>query len=132
MQTKTTRLVYWISTILFAALMIFSAIGGLKPTPEAISVLHDQLGYPIYFIRFISMAKILGAITLFVPGFPRVREWAYAGLMFDLLGAVVSVVATAGKLEAGTAFILLPILLGLISYFSWKKRTGDSTPKHAS
>jgi hypothetical protein len=121
MPTKTIKIVYWISTILFAALMIFSATGGLKPSPETVAFLHDQLGYPIYFIRFLSVAKILGAIALFVPGFPRVREWAYAGLMFDLVGAIVSIVAVAGKVDAGAGFILFAVLLGMTSYFSWKK-----------
>lgn len=122
MSPKTANIVYWISTLLFAALMIFSAIGGLKPSPESVAVLHDQLGYPIYFIRFLSVAKILGAIALFIPGFPRVREWAYAGLVFDLVGAIVSIVAVAGKLDPGVAFIVLALVLGMTSYLMWKKR----------
>jgi uncharacterized membrane protein YphA (DoxX/SURF4 family) len=121
MAPRSIKIIYWTSTVLFAALMIFSATGGLKPSPETVTFLHDQLGYPIYFIRFLSVAKILGAIALFIPGFPRVREWAYAGLMFDLVGAIVSVVAVAGKPDPGAAFILLPIVLGMTSYFSWGK-----------
>jgi hypothetical protein len=124
MQPKTLNLLYWISTILFDALMIFSASGGLKPSPEAVAFLHDQLGYPIYFIRFLSVAKILGAIALFVPGFPRVREWAYAGLMFDLIGAIVSIIAVTGTVDPGVAFIALAIVLGMTSYFLWKNKAG--------
>jgi hypothetical protein len=122
MQPKTINIIYWVSTVLFAALMIFSAIGGLKPTAETIAFMHDRLGYPIYFIRFLSVAKLIGAIVILGPAFPRVKEWAYAGLMFDLVGALVSVIAVAGKVEPGASFIVLAIVLGMTSYFLWKKR----------
>jgi DoxX-like family len=124
MQPKTVNIVYWISTILFATLMIFSAIGGLKPTPESIAFMHDQLGYPIYFIRFLSVAKLIGAIAILEQRFPRVKEWAYAGLIFDLIGAIVSVIAVAGKLDPGVAFIVLALALGVTSYVMWRKRSG--------
>jgi hypothetical protein len=126
MQPKTINLIYWISTILFAALMIFSAIGGLKPAPEAIAFMHDQLGYPIYFIRFLSVAKLIGAIVILGPAFPRVKEWAYAGLMFDLIGALVSVIAATGKVDPGVAFIVFAMILGMTSYFMWKKKGENS------
>jgi hypothetical protein len=54
MTTKTNNLVYWISTIIFSGLMIFSAVGGVKPGEQSIQIIHDGLGYPIYFIQFIS------------------------------------------------------------------------------
>jgi hypothetical protein len=122
MITKTSRIIYWVTTILFAAFMIYSSIGGLKPTPETVAFLHDYLGYPIYFIRFISIAKIIGAVTLLIPGLRSIKEWAYAGLIFDLVGAFVSVIAVAGKVEPGASFIVLAIVLGMTSYFLWKKR----------
>ena len=68
MTLKTTNTVYWISTIIFAALMIFSAAGGLQPTQQAIQLIHDSLGYPVYFIQFISFAKLIGAIIILIPG----------------------------------------------------------------
>jgi len=78
MTTKTNNLVYWISTIIFSALMIFSAIGGLQPTQQAIQLIHDGLGYPVYFIQFISIAKLLGVIVILIPGRGRIKDWAYA------------------------------------------------------
>ncbi|MEO8567739.1 MAG: DoxX family protein, partial [Ginsengibacter sp.] len=89
----------WISTFIFAALMIFSAAGGLQPSLQAIQIIHDGLGYPIYFIQFISIAKLLGAIIILIPGLNRIKEWAYAGLFFDLAGAVYSGVASTGKFD---------------------------------
>src|SRR3954464_4037333 len=98
MQPKTLNLLYWIFTILFAVLMIFSAYGGVQPNADTIKIMHDFMGYPIYFIQFISIAKLLGVIAILIPGLnSRIKEWAYAGLFFDLAGAIYSVVAASGK-----------------------------------
>lgn len=122
MSGKTLQIVYWISTVLFAGFMAFSSSGGLEPNAQTVQFLHDYLGFPIYFIRFISIAKIAGAITLLIPGLKSIKEWAYAGLFFDLAGAIVAIISVSGKFEGGALFILMPILIGLVSYFTWKKR----------
>lgn len=101
--------------------MMWSGIPGIKPNEQSIQFMHEFLGYPVYFIQFISVAKVLGAMAILIPGFNKVKEWAYAGLFFDLIGAIYSVVAASGKLEAGTLFILLPIILGALSYYYWKR-----------
>lgn len=122
MNTKTANILYWMCTIFFAALMIFSAVGGLQPTKQAIEFLHDGLGYPIYFIQFISVAKLLGSVAILIPTRSFVKEWAYAGLFFDLAGAVFSGVATAGKFDPMMLTLLLWIVPGVISYILWKRR----------
>src|SRR5688500_13856303 len=99
MTTKATNLIYWISTIIFAALMIFSSVGGLQLSQQAIQLIHDVLGYPVYFIQFISIAKLIGAIVILIPGLDRIKEWAYAGLFFDLTGAIYSGVASSGTFD---------------------------------
>ncbi len=50
-----------------------------------------MLGYPAYIIPFIGFAKIIGSVAILVPGYPRIKEWAYAGLTFDLILATFSV-----------------------------------------
>ena len=122
MTTKTNNLVYWISTIIFAALMVFSAIGGLKPTQQAIQLIHDGLGYPVYFIQFISIAKLLGAIIILIPGSGRIKDWAYAGLFFDLAGAVYSGIATSAKFNPLLLTMLIWIVPGILSYYFWLKK----------
>lgn len=122
MTAKTTNIIYWASTIIFAALMIFSAAGGLQPTQRAIEVLHDGLGYPVYFIQFISVAKILGSIAILIPGLNRVKEWAYAGLFFDLAGAVYSGVAASGQVDPMMLTLLAWIIPGIVSYYYWQKK----------
>jgi hypothetical protein len=119
---KKTNIFYWVSTILFAAFMAWSGIPGIKPDERSIQFMHDGLGYPIYFIQFISAAKVLGAIAILVPGFNKIKEWAYAGLFFDLVGAFYSLNAVAGKFEGGSTFIFLPLVIGGLSYYFWKKK----------
>ncbi len=122
MTNRTTNIIYWVSTIIFAGLMIFSAVGGLQPSQQAIQILHDGLGYPVYFIQFISFAKLLGSIAILIPGLNRIKEWAYAGLFFDLAGAVYSGIASSGKFDPMILTLLAWILPGILSYYFWSKR----------
>src|SRR5215471_11076168 len=122
MTTKTANLIYWISTAIFAALMIFSASGGLQPTQSVIQLIHDQLGYPVYFIPFISFAKLIGCIVILIPRVNRsVKEWAYAGLFFDLAGAIYSGIVVEGKFNPLILAMLIWIIPGVISYYYWHK-----------
>jgi len=118
---KTTTILYWVFTILFSVLMIFSAIGGLQPSQDTIKMLHDSLGYPVYFIQFLSFAKLLGAIAILIPGLKKIKEWAYAGLFFDLAGAVYSGIAVTG-FDPKMLFILVWVLAGVLSYYYWNKK----------
>jgi hypothetical protein len=102
--------------------MIFSASGGIQPSKPAIQLMHDSLSYPIYFIQLISIAKLLGSIIILIPGLNRVKEWAYAGLFFDLAGAVYSGVAVAGKFDPMMLGMLAWIIPGIVSYYFWHKK----------
>ncbi len=123
MKPKTINTLYWVFTILFAVLMIFSAVGGLQPTQQAIQLMHDGLGYPIYFIQFISIAKILGAVAIVIPGLKKIKEWAYAGLFFDLAGAVYSGIASSGKFDPMMLTLFAWIVPGILSYYYWTKKS---------
>jgi hypothetical protein len=123
MSPKTINITYWVSTLLFAALMIFSSIGGIQPSKDAIELMHDGLGYPVYFIQFISIAKLLGAVVILVPAAKKIKEWAYAGLFFDLAGAVYSGVAASGKFDPMMLMMLGWIVPGIVSYYYWNKKT---------
>ena len=123
MTTKSTNIIYWVSTIIFAALMIFSASGGIQPSEQTIQILHDGLGYPVYFIQFISYAKLLGSIAILIPGLNKTaKEWAYAGLFFDLAVSVYSGVASSGKFDAMMLTLLAWIIPGILSYYFWHKK----------
>jgi uncharacterized membrane protein YphA (DoxX/SURF4 family) len=110
---KITKILHWVFNILFAGLMLSSGIQNAMSTPDSVKMMHDALGYPLYFIPFIGIAKILGSIAILIPGFPRIKEWAYAGLTFDLIGATYSVYCVPmpeGKWYYMVPFLALPVL----------------------
>jgi hypothetical protein len=117
---KKTNIFYWIFTGLFGFFMFFSAIPDILSSPVAIEGMHKGLGYPVYFVPFIGVAKALGVIAILVPGLPRLKEWAYAGLFFDLIGATYSIIAIGNI--SGAGFMVLPIALGITSYLIYTKR----------
>ncbi|RYZ55202.1 MAG: DoxX family protein [Sphingobacteriales bacterium] len=116
---KKTKIIYLVATFLFAAFMLFTAIPDIIVTQEAATFMK-HLGYPPYFTPFIGIAKVLGVIAILVPGFPRIREWAYAGLFFDLIGATYSIISTDG-LQLPMLFMLVPFVLGTVSYVYYHK-----------
>ncbi len=122
MTAKNTNVLYWTSTILFALLMIFSAVGGIQPSQQAVQLIHDSLGYPIYFIQFISVAKLIGSVAILIPSFNRIKEWAYAGLFFDLSAAIYSGIASSGKFDPLMITLLIWIVPGILSYVFWHKK----------
>lgn len=121
MSPKTTRILYWVFTILFAGLMIFSSIGGLQPSEQGKQLMHDYLGYPIYFIQLISWAKIVGSVVLLIPGLNKIKEWAYAGLFFDLAAAIYSAIAVAKAIDPLMLTMLAWIIPGVLSYIYWNR-----------
>ena len=108
---KRTKIIYWIFTGLFGVFMLFTAM----PSEEGTALITGPLGYPDYFVSFIAIAKVLGVIGILIPGFPRVREWAYAGLFFDIISATYSFYAV-NMIGAGSLFMLVPFGLGIGSY----------------
>lgn len=123
---KKTKIIYWVLTGLFAFLMLGSAIPYILSMPVAVKGMHEELGYPVYFIPFIGVAKLLGVIAILVPGYSRLKEWAYAGLVFDLIGATYSISA-AGKPVGDYIFMVLPLALAFGSYIFYQKKKQHST-----
>jgi hypothetical protein len=126
-QTTTSKrdtIIYWISTGLFCAFMLTSAIPNILSSPEWVTI-FEQLGYPAYMLPFLGVAKLLGVIALLVPGFNRLKEWAYAGMVFDLFGAVYSGIAVGG-FNPQMLVLLIPFALLAVSYIYHHKRIGTN------
>jgi hypothetical protein len=91
-------LAYWLTTGLFCAVLGFSGFAHfshLEPMVEAMA----KLGYPLYFMTILGSAKLLGVATLLAPRRPLLKEWAYAGFAFNLLGATASHAFTGDPLS---------------------------------
>ena len=89
---------------------------------DAIKLIHGMLGYPEYFIPFTGWAKLIGAIVLLIPGNGRIKEWAYAGLFFDLIAAVYSGIAVSKSFDPLMLTMLIWFAPGILSYIFWHKK----------
>jgi uncharacterized membrane protein YphA (DoxX/SURF4 family) len=122
----TKSIVYWTMTIL-VALPIGS--GGVGQIVQYLANPHGVvpvLGYPMYFFAILGFWKVLGAIAILVPGFPRLKEWAYAGIFFDLTGAAASCAAVGGY-GAYAFHVLAPLIITGFTVASWALRPQSRT-----
>jgi hypothetical protein len=118
---KKINIIYWVSTVLILLLMLSSVAGTFFiHDPKSVEKMAP-LGYPAYVMQMLAVAKILGIIAILVPGFPRIKEWAYAGFTFDLLGATISMIIT-GFAVADWAPMLIFIAILVVSYIYFHKR----------
>ncbi|AEV98028.1 hypothetical protein A4D02_14685 [Niastella koreensis] len=122
MKPTTINILYWVFTLLFVALMMFASFDSIMVSPKAIGFIHDMLGFPIYFIAFTGYAKLLGCIAILIPGLKTIKEWAYAGLFFDLAGATYAGIAVAPTFNPQIFGMLIWFIFGILSYIFWKKR----------
>ena len=120
MSKTTINIIYWTSTALILAMMLFSAATSFMENPEGAKML-TAIGYRPYVLHLLAVGKVLGVIAILTPGFPRLKEWAYAGFTFDLIGATFSFYAS------GFAFkdwVFIPVLIAILScsYIFYHKR----------
>lgn len=104
--TRVVKITYWITTILLALQYTLGGVVDVIQPPTAVETMR-HLGYPPYFLPMLGVAKLLAVPALLVPGFPRLREWAYAGITFNLIAAAYS------HLRAGDSVgtIALPLVI---------------------
>lgn len=117
---KRTKTLYWVFTTLFSAAMIFTAVPDVLLSADAVTFMKDHLGFPNYFTFFIGVAKILGSIVILIPGLKTLKEWAYAGLVFDLAGAIYSVISVDG-FQPQMLIMLIWVVLFVLSYVFYQK-----------
>ena len=105
---------YWIATGLFCLLFTFAGTANLlrvEVQREAI----EALGYPVYLMTILGVAKLSGVIALLAPRLPVLKEWAYAGFAFDMLGASASH-AFVGDSIPSIIIPLVAMAVGGVSY----------------
>jgi hypothetical protein len=122
---NTRKIAYWTTTILVAFFMTggVAQIAQYRANPHGVV---PELGYPMYFFAILGIWKVLGAITILVPGFPRLKEWAYAGIFFDLTGAAASC-AWVGGYGAYGFHVIAPLLIAGLLVASWALRPESRT-----
>ena len=112
--------------------MLFSSWSSIMVNADSVNLIHGMLGYPVYFIPFTGWAKLIGVIAILVPGLKRVKEWAYAGLFFDLTAAVYSGIAVAKTFNPLMLTLLFWFVPGILSYIFWHKKMNASREKPVS
>jgi uncharacterized membrane protein YphA (DoxX/SURF4 family) len=112
-----TARVFWIATVIVAIESIVGGFGGVARIDHVRDVLEVQLGYPSYIAIILGVCKIAGGLALLAPGLPRLKEWAYAGMLFIYTGAAVSYLAVGDIGDAAG-----PIGFTIITMTSWALR----------
>jgi hypothetical protein len=83
------------------------------------------LGYPQYLAFIIGVWKLPCAITLLVPRFERLKEWAYAGAFFMFSGAAASYVFVGDGTSNWIPLLIVPSIFAAITLGSWALRPAD-------
>lgn len=123
---KARTIGYWICTVLIAFSFLSGGAVYLLRVPEPVAgVIH--LGYPAYFVTILGIWKLLGGVAVLLPGFALVKEWAYAGMIFDLTGASASSAASGN----GVRHVLVPLALAALVVASWALRPEGRRLKRA-
>jgi len=119
-MTKRNKIIYWIATIWLSLGMVSSGVVQLIHMKEEVDLM-THLGYPLYFLTIIGVWKMLGVITVLIPKFPLVKEWAYAGFFIAMTGAVISHVVVGDELKESFG----PVLLIVLTIVSWYFRPAE-------
>lgn len=121
-MTKRIKIIYWVSTLWLALGMTSTGIVQLIQMEQEVDRMN-LIGYPIYFLTLIGVWKILGVVTVLVPKFPLLKEWAYAGFFFAMSGAMFSHIASGSPISDLFPPLLLLVLTGISWYFRPANRT---------
>ncbi|HTE86701.1 MAG TPA: DoxX family protein [Dehalococcoidia bacterium] len=121
----TKGIAYWVAT----AILVFAVLsGGVGQLAHAWGTLETVtiLGYPPYILTILGFWKVLGAIVLLAPRFPRLKEWAYAGIVSETTGAAASHVLAGNYGDYGY-HIVVTLLLAVLTVASWALRPQSRT-----
>lgn len=116
---KKLKTWYWIATIIFALMMIMDGFGGITQQEAGKEVLK-HLGYPMYLLIIVGIAKLLGAISILQHKYTAIKEWAYAGFAINFIGAF----ASRAFVGDGISLLIPPVIalvIMFIPYTLWKK-----------
>ena len=116
-QEKLRVIAYWVTTILGPASFVIGGILFLSHGQQQVATLA-HLGYPPYLLNILGFWKLLAVIAVLVPGFPLLKEWAYAGFFFELTGAA----ASHGFVGDDVGQILAPLFFLALVMASWALR----------
>jgi len=113
-MSKRNKIIYWIATAWLSLGMLSTGVVQLIKMKEEADM-FTRLGYPSYLLTLIGVWKILGVAAILIPKFPVLKEWAYAGFVFVMSGAIVSHLAVNDAAKE----LFGPSLLLVLTAVSW-------------
>jgi uncharacterized membrane protein YphA (DoxX/SURF4 family) len=119
-QSRGKMIAYWTVTTLLAMSITLSGIGQLMQYGGNVELVAN-IGFPLYVTYILGSWKLLGVIAIVVPGIPRLKEWAHAGIFFLMTGAALSHVFANDYGYYGS-YIILPLLYAALNIASWALR----------
>ena len=114
---KAQAVGYWVCTVLIGLSFLSGGVADLLRPPQVVEGM-THLGYPAYFMIILGVWKLLGAGVVLLPGLALIKEWAYAGMIFDLTGASASHIASGDDVR----HIVTPLVLAVLVVASWALR----------
>lgn len=125
-RTRARKIGYWIITGLLVAELLTGGIWDVVRTSYVVAVVI-RLGYPLCVLTIVGVWKLLAVPALLAPGMGLLKEWAYAGVFFEMTGAAASHAASGEYREA-----IAPLLIAALVVVSWWLRPASrrcgSTP----
>jgi hypothetical protein len=118
-RSRWHSIAYWVTTALVAFELALGCVWDILRVSQIRGLIVERLDYPLYFLTILGIWKLLDSVALNIPLFPRLKEWAYAGVIFDLTGAVASLWAS-GLIGAST--MAYPIVMTGVTVASWALR----------
>jgi len=125
MRTKTKIIGYWITTAVLAVELFSSAVLELTHSWGTLETV-TMLGYPVYLLTILGLWKVLGVTAILLPGFPRLKEWAYAGIFFNMTGAAASY-AFVQDFGIYASNLIVPLFFAGLAIASWALRPQSRT-----
>jgi hypothetical protein len=125
---KAKAIGYWVTTGLLCAELVTGGVWDVSHSGYAAGIVA-RLGYPVYILTILGVWKLLAVPALIAPGVPRLKEWAYAGIFFEMTGAAASH-AACGELKE----MIVPSILTVLGMASWWMRPPGrtmGTPAHS-
>jgi hypothetical protein len=115
----------WIVQVLLALLFLFTGGTKLVIPPDVLAKMGspNQILLPGWFMHFIGVCEVLGALGLLLPGLLRIKPWltplAAAGLFVIMIGATALTVAADG-VAAGVVPLVVGLLAAFVAYGRWR------------
>lgn len=119
-MTKRNKIIYWIATLWLALGMVSTGIVQLIKMKAEVNN-FTTLGYPLYVMTIMGVWKLLGVVTILMPGFALIKEWAYAGFFFAMSGAIISHIVVGDDVKE----LFGPTLLLVLTVISWYYRPAN-------